>query len=148
MYKFDEINNLKGSLSERDHNRDDKFNQIFNEALQNVSSFNSGSTYNKIYLKKVVELLLEAIKIKNNSAESYSLLAYAMYVLDQDSLALKYLKAANSIDPGIVLSIKLQELLGMGTNFNSKQSTKSVNNSIEDKSPVNKITTIRRLKKL
>jgi hypothetical protein len=152
MYKFDEINQLNNTLSDRDNQRDEKFNKFFKEALENVIKFNSGNTYNKIYLKKTVELLLEAIKIKNSSAEAYALLAYAMYILDENSLSLKYLKAGHSIDPNLPLIIRMQELLSNDTYVNSLRSTKTVNNSITEDTPAikekAKVSSIRRIKRL
>jgi hypothetical protein len=55
---------------------------------------------NKETLLHAANFLIESLKFEKNQAEPYFFLAYIFYIMDNNRLALKYLKICELINPG------------------------------------------------
>lgn len=146
MYDFSEINKIADVVSNIEKNHDETAQALFIEALKNIKKFNSETNYNKLYLKKAVEKLLEVVKITHHNAEAFTILAYCMYILGQDEFTLQYLKAAISINPDLPLIHKLQDLITNNYKVENIIPKKAVSDSIKDDSNLSKkISSVSRL---
>jgi hypothetical protein len=111
MYNFD---NLKSAIKKTENFSEIKsgnFEREFNEALTYLSQFNRSKTFDKIYLQKAAEKLIECTKIKSNEAKSYILLAYISYVFHDMPLCNQYLNIAHSLEPHSNLLKEIREMI-------------------------------------
>lgn len=146
MYDFSEINKIADVVSSREKTHEQLADAVFLEALNHIKKFNSGTSYNKLYLKKAVEKLLEVVKITHNNAEAFAILAYCMYILGQDDFTLQYLKVATSINPDLPLIYKLQDLISNNSKVEAIIPQKTVTDSLkEEVKPLKKISSVSRL---
>jgi len=96
LMDLEALNQSKEQIEVRDEDRYEKANNLYNEALELLESFNLSKNDNEAY--KAAEKLYESLKYKRNG-EVYFWLSYIYYVFDKDKLTFQYLKIAEDLSP-------------------------------------------------
>lgn len=92
------LKGLQGKLNERDEENDEKFNALYEGALNYLNIFADNPEENSESLRDATEKFSEAIEVKRNRAEPYFYLSYIAYFLDDMELSLKYLQIAKQLN--------------------------------------------------
>ncbi len=119
------------------------------DAKKYIDKFNVNDNFSKEHIKNAVESLIQSISRFKDCSESYAYLSYCMYVLDQDKIAIQYLKKSLSINPELELAIKIQENIGKVIEKPKKKLDSHTESNVkvetQEKLKVKKIQRIKRL---
>lgn len=101
MGKMSLISEAREKIVKAEEDLEEKYRNISKEAIAILKMFTSKPYFDKNLFNEAAELFVEATKIKHEKAEPYFYLAwlllYAGYIQD----ALKYLKIASALNPGL-----------------------------------------------
>ena len=116
MFDFDAIKSVKSNI--KTNGNEAKSDEVLKDALKDLESFHNLPP-NKEKLKDVAKKFIEVIKFKRNRVEPYVYLAYIFFQINQNDLAVKYLKIARDIDPVYPQIEELKQMILMN-NFSSE----------------------------
>jgi len=112
MYNFDNLVSVKKNTEKIEEKRINNYETAFNNALLALKDFKSKSSYDPQLLKKAADNLIEAMGQKRSKPEPYITLSCIFYMINEDKLAIKYLKVASELNPNLPQVNELRKLLG------------------------------------
>lgn len=102
MYDFSSIQKAKSNVLEK---RVENSVSSYDKALISIQDFNKSK--NIEILRKATNDIIESINHNNENPNSYFLLGYIFYILDNDEFALKYIKKGQSLIDNIPEEIEI-----------------------------------------
>lgn len=112
MFNFDSLNSIKKEAGKLGEKRNDKFEEAFKQALDTMQKFHLNPASGTKFLKEAAEQLINAMSQRRSRPEPYIVLSCIFYMINEDKLAVKYLKAASSLAPEMPQVKALKQLLG------------------------------------
>lgn len=111
MFNFDNLNSVKKKVEKLDEKRNDYFKLSFSEALSSLNKFRKSPDFDPMLLKKAAYRLIETMEQKRSKPEPYIVLSCIFYMINEDRLAIKYLKIASILAPDLPQVTELKKLL-------------------------------------
>jgi hypothetical protein len=108
MNKLEELEDLKGSLSDQRHAI---ATQAYEQGMNRFAQAQAAGFNDPAQLRETCQLLIDAIRHQHHLPDPYIALAYLMLLLDNRSAALHYLDEALRIDPGNPSAASLSQLI-------------------------------------
>jgi hypothetical protein len=94
-----ENNNDSARVITHSNKRNEKFNEVYAEAMELIRRFEVRELVPMHKLREVADKFVELIDIDERRIEPYIYLAKIFFLVDNKDLAFKYLKLAREIDP-------------------------------------------------
>lgn len=114
LLDFNNIEQLKEVQDNKSSPKDDQFDDLYNQAFVFIKQFYDNKDCNIDYLESASKCLVSAIEIRPSKAKPYLLLAYIYYIIQNTTLAVKYMKIAQQLDDKLPQIKQLQDLLNLG----------------------------------
>lgn len=113
MFNFSALSQAKQKVEVKNESNVNKGDELYQQALQSLSSFYTSS--NKSDLKKAAKALIQVIRYNRKHIQAYLWLAYIFCVIDNASMAVRYLKLSKVYFSGSSpdqekITIRMQEL--------------------------------------